>query len=368
MKIIFVSPKNRTVYNFRGDLIKEIVALGHEVIVTGPNNIDVDKIEALGARFVEIPMEKTGVNAKSDLKYIFALKKLFKNEKPDITFGYTIKPVVYGAIAAKMAKVQNRYSMVEGLGYIFTANTRKARILRPIVKTLYRIGFMCAKKVIFINPDDRKDFLKMKLLKETKCRLVNGAGVNLEHFKPEPLPQEPVFFMLSRALISKGVRVYLEATEIIRKKYPDVRMMLLGEIDESMQDSLKKEEVQKYVDMGTVEYFPEHPDVRLFYKQCSVYVLPSYREGVPRTTMEAMAMGRPVITTDAPGCRETVADGETGFFVPTGDSKALADAMEKFIKNPSLIATMGEASYNFCKEKFDVRKINKDMMNYLEII
>lgn len=367
MKIIFVSPKNRTVYNFRGDLIQEIVALGHEVVVTGPNNIDVDKIEALGARFVEIPMEKTGVNAKSDLKYIFSLKKLFKKEKPDITFGYTIKPVVYGAIAAKMAKVKNRCSMVEGLGYIFTANTRKAKILRPIVKTLYRIGFKCANTVIFINPDDRKDFLKMKLLKENKCRLVNGAGVNLEHFAPEPLPNEPVFFMLSRALIAKGVRVYLEATEIVRKKHPDVRMMLLGEIDEKMQDSLKKEEVQKYIDSGCIEYFPEHPDVRLFYKQCSVYVLPSYREGVPRTTMEAMAMGRPVITTDAPGCRETVADGETGFFIPTGDSKALADAMEKFIKNPSLIATMGEASYNFCKEKFDVRKINKDMIKYLGI-
>lgn len=367
MKIVFISPKNRTVYNFRGDLIKEIIALGHQVVVTGPNDIDVDKIEALGAKFKKIPMEKTGVNAKSDLKYIFALKKFLKSEKPDITFGYTIKPVVYGAIAAKMAGVKNRYSMVEGLGYVFTANTRKARILRPIVKTLYRIGFKCAKNVIFINPDDFKDFTNMKLLKKDKCRLVNGAGVNLEHFSLEPLPQEPVFFMLSRALISKGVRVYLEAAEIIHEKYPDVRTMLLGEIDESMQDSLKKEEVQAYIDKGVIDYYPENPDVRTFYKQCSVFVLPSYREGVPRTTMEAMAMGRPVITTDAPGCRETVVDGETGFFVPTGDSKALAEAMEKFIKNPALIKPMGEKSYNFCKEKFDVHKINADMIRYLGI-
>ncbi len=367
MKIVFISPKNRTVYNFRGDLIKEIIALGHEVVVTGPNDIDVDKIKALGVRFEKIPMEKAGVNAKSDLKYIFALKKFLKNEKPDITFGYTIKPVVYGAIAAKMAKVKNRYSMVEGLGYIFTANTKKTRILRPIVKTLYRIGFKCAKNVIFINPDDLKDFTNMKLLKKDKCRLVNGVGVNLEHFALEELPKEPVFFMLSRALISKGVRVYLEATEIIRKKYPDVRMMLLGEIDESMQDSLKKEEIQKYIDMGTIEYYPENPDVRTFYRQCSVFVLPSYREGVPRTTMEAMAMGRPVITTDAPGCRETVIDGKTGFFVPTGDSKALAEAMEKFIETPELIAEMGNESYKMCKEKFDVHKINADMIKYLGI-
>ncbi|MBQ7999933.1 MAG: glycosyltransferase family 4 protein [Ruminococcus sp.] len=367
MKIIFISPKNRTAYNFRGDLIKEIVALGWEVVVTGPNNIDVDKIEALGARFVKIPMEKTGVSAKSDLKYILALRRLFKEEKPDITFGYTIKPVVYGAIAAKLAKVKNRYSMVEGLGYVFTANTRKARILRPIVKTLYRIGFGCAKKVVFINPDDLKDLTAMKLLKKDKCCLVNGAGVNLQHFAREPLPQDPVFFMLSRALISKGVRVYLEATQIVHKQYPQVRMMLLGEIDETMQDSLKKDEIQKYVDSGAVEYYPEHPDVRLFYKQCSVFVLPSYREGVPRTSMEAMAMGRPVITTDAPGCRETVIDGKTGFSVPTGNSQALAEAMCRLIENPDLIQKFGEESYNFCKEKFDVHKVNKDLLGHLGI-
>lgn len=367
MKIIFVSPKNRTVYNFRGDLIKEIVALGHEVLVTGPNDIDVDKIEALGAKFVKIPMEKTGVNAKSDLKYIFALRRLFKSEKPDITFGYTIKPVVYGAIAAKAAGVKSRCSMVEGLGYIFTANTRKARILRPIVKTLYRIGFSCAQRVIFINPDDLKDFTDMKLLGKKKCCLVNGAGVNLEHFKREPLPEEPVFFMLSRALISKGVRVYLEAARLVHEKHPNIRMMLLGEIDESMQDSLKKEEVEEYIQKGIIEYYPENPDVRSFYRQCSVFVLPSYREGVPRTVQEAMAMGRPIITTDAPGCRETVVDGKTGFFVPTGDSKALAAAMEKFIADPALIKQMGDESYELCKNKFDVRKINKDMLMHLGI-
>ncbi len=367
MKIIMVSPKNRTAWNFRGDLIKDIIALGHQVIVTGPNDIDVDKIEDLGARFVKIPMEKTGVNAITDLKYIGALKKLFKKEKPDITLGYTIKPVIYGAIAAKLARVQNRYSMVEGLGYIFTANTRKTRILRPIVKTLYRIGFSCSSKVIFINPDDLKDLTAMKLLKKEKCCLVDGAGVNLEHFNLEPLPDEPVFFMLSRALISKGVRVYLKATEIIHSKYPDVRMMLLGEIDENMQDSLKKEEIQRYVDLGAIEYYPESSDVRSYYKQCSVYVLPSYREGVPRTTQEAMAMGRPVITTDAPGCRETVIDGKTGFMVPVDNPEALSDAMCKFIENPELIKSFGEESYKYCKDRFDVKKVNQTLLAHMDI-
>ena len=173
--------------------------------------------------------------------------------------------------------------------------------------------------------------------------------------------------MLSRALISKGVRVYLKAAEIVHQKHPEVKMMLLGEIDETMQDSLKKEEVQYYIDKGIIDYYPENPDVRAFYKKCSIFVLPSYREGVPRTTMEAMAMGRPVITTDAPGCRETVVEGENGFFTPVGDSEALAEAMCRFIDNPALIKTMGEKSYKLCKERFDVHKVNKTLLGYLEI-
>ncbi len=367
MKFVLISPKNRTAWNFRGDLIRDIVNLGYDVIVTGPNDIDVDKIEALGARFVKIPMEKTGVNAVEDLRYINALRKLFRKEKPDITFGYTIKPVIYGAIAAKLAKVPHIYSMIAGAGYVFAAKTTKAKIIRVIVKMLYRIGFSCADKVIFMNPDDMSDFVSLKLLKEKKCRRVNGSGVNMERFERAPLPEEPVFFMLSRALKCKGVEEYLEAAQIVHDKHPNVRIMYLGEIDESMQDSLKKEQVQKYIDSGAIEYYPEHPDVRIYYRQCSVFVLPSYREGIPRTVQEAMSMGRAVIVTDAPGCRETVIDGKTGYLVPVGDPKALADTMCRFIETPELIRSMGEESYKYCQEKFDVRKVNKTLLGHLDI-
>ncbi len=367
MKFVLISPKNRTAWNFRGDLIKDLVALGYEVIVTGPNDIDVDKIEDLGARFVKIPMEKTGVNAISDLKYIAALRKLFKKEKPDITFGYTIKPVIYGAIAAKLARVPKRYSMIAGAGYVFVAKTMKAKIIRMIVKILYRIGFACANKVVFMNPDDRNDFVSQRLLKENKCCMVNGSGVNMERFQREELPKEPVFFMLSRALRCKGVSEYLQAAGIVHQRYPNVRIMYLGEIDESMQDSLKQEEVQKYIDSGAIEYYPEHPDVRIYYRQCSVFVLPSHREGIPRTVQEAMAMGRPVIVTDAPGCRETVIDSKTGFLVPVGNPEALADTMCKFIESPELIEAFGEESYNYCKEKFDVNKVNQTLLAHMDI-
>lgn len=367
LKFVLISPKNRTAWNFRGDLIKDLVSLGWEVIVTGPNDIDVDKIEALGARFVKIPMEKTGVNAVSDLKYIAALRRLFKAEKPDVTFGYTIKPVIYGAIASKLAKVPRRYSMIAGAGYVFVAKTTKARIIRMIVKLLYRIGFSCAHKVVFMNPDDMEDFVSLRLLKKTKCCLVNGSGVNMERFAKEELPEKPVFFMLSRALRCKGVGEYLEAAQIVHDKHPDVRIMYLGEIDESMQDSLRKSEVQKYIDSGAIEYYPEHPDVRIYYRQCSVFVLPSHREGIPRTVQEAMSMGRAVIVTDAPGCRETVIDGRTGYLVPVENPQALADAMCRLIENPGLIKALGEESYQYCKEKFDVRKVNRTLLAHLDI-
>ena len=170
MKFVLISPKNRTAYNFRGDLIKKIISQGYEVVVTGPNNDNVEKIEELGASFALIPMNKNGLNPIADLKYLFALRKLFKKEKPDVTLGYTSKPVIYGAIAARLAKVPHRVSMVTGVGYAFTARTAKAKIVRAIMSCLYRIAFSCANTAIFQNNDDKNNFIHNRLVKEEKCR------------------------------------------------------------------------------------------------------------------------------------------------------------------------------------------------------
>ncbi len=367
MKVIVVSPKNRTVYNFRGDLIQEIIARGHEVLVTGPNRIDVDKIEALGAKFVEIPMEKNGLNPMSDLKYKDALYQLFKAEKPDVVFGYTSKPVIYGSMAAKKAGVKHIVPMVTGAGYAFTAQTTKAKLIKAVMSFLYKKAFKCADIAIFQNSDDLKQFTESKLVKKEKCRIVNGSGVNMEKFALAPYPEQMTFFMLSRVMYSKGIREYLEACTIIKEKYPQVRCMLLGAC-EGIQDSIQQEELQTYIDKGIIEHFGETDRVADYYKQCSVYVLPSYREGTPRTVLEAMSMGRAIITADAPGCRETVLDGKTGFLVPVKDGKAVAEKMEEFIKNPALVAQMGKQSYEYCKEKFDVLRVNEEMRKYLKII
>lgn len=367
MKLVVVSPKNRTVYNFRGELIREMVAQRHQVIVTGPNTDNIEQIEALGARFVKIPMNKNGINPFSDVRYLMQLWKLFRKERPDVMFGYTVKPVIYGAIAAKLAGVKHKVSMVTGLGYSFTAETTKAKILRLIVSVLYRVGFACADTVVFQNDDDRRQLLSFKLLDFDKTRLVNGSGVDMSKFTVADFPPKTTFFMLSRLLKSKGVAEYLTACETVKKKYPDVKFALLGKYEYEMQDAVDKEYVERLVQSGVIERYEETDDVRPYYAACSVYVLPSYREGTPRTVLEAMAMGRPVITTDAPGCRETVVDGENGFLVPVKDADALADKMIQFIENPEWIVTMGQKSVTYCREKFDVVKVNQYMCKYLKV-
>lgn len=366
MKFILISPKNRTAYNFRGDLIKKIIKSGYEVIVTGPNRDNVEKIEELGARFVEIPMNKNGVNPMADLQYQKTLYELFKKEKPDVTLGYTSKPVIYGSIAAKKAGVPHIAAMVTGAGYAFTAKTKKAKIIKKIMSMLYKKAFKCADVVIFQNTDDKNQFVSEHLVKNEKCKIVNGSGVNTDKFAVAPYPEQLTFFMLSRVMYSKGIREYLRACEIVKEKHPEVRFMLLGAC-ENIQDSLSEDDLKPFIEKGIIEHFGETDTVADYYKQCSVYVLPSYREGTPRTVLEAMAMGRAIITTDAPGCRETVKDGETGFLVPIKDAEAVADKMLEFIEHPELINQMGNESAEYCRQKFDVNKVNKDMCKYLSI-
>ena len=189
----------------------------------------------------------------------------------------------------------------------------------------------------------------------------------MQHFAPAKYPDSVSFFMLSRLLKCKGVREYLEAADIVKREYPNTKFYLLGKIEHSMQDAIPEEQIMDYVNRGVVELFPETSDVRPYYEMSSVFVLPSYREGVPRTTMEAMAMARPIITSDANGCKETIKDGVNGFMVPKKDSQAVADAMKKFLEDPTLVQRMGEESLKYCAEKFDVKLVNEVLCRYLNI-
>lgn len=351
--------------NFRGPLIEDMVAKGHEVFALAPDYDEATRtaVRARGAEPVDFSLSRTGMNPVRDATDMLRLTLLLRKMKPDITLGYAIKPVIYGTLAAWLAHVPRRFAMIEGLGYVFTppegAEPLKRRVLRRTVSMLYTAALRRANLVFFLNKDDIDEFLKNRLVPTTKAFLLGGIGVDLDEWMPAPSVTKPVTFLLAaRLLREKGIVEYAGAARVIKQKYPGTRFILLGSLD-SNPGSLSMSDVQQWVSEGIIEWPGHVQDMSLWMAQTSVYVLPSYREGVPRSTQEAMAMGRPVITTDAPGCRETVIDGENGFLVPVRDVKALADAMERFILQPELIKKMGVASRRMAEERFNVHKINQ---------
>lgn len=240
--------------------------------------------------------------------------------------------------------------------------------MRIICGIGYKIAFKYNKKVIFQNKDDINEFVNRKYLKKEKCELVDGSGVNMERFKRNPLPDNDVFLMVSRILKQKGVREYFEAAKLVKQKYPDTKFLYVGAEDKT-QAALNLDEVrEEFLDTGIINYCGESNDVPSYIAKSSVFVLPSYyREGVPRTLLEALSMGRPIITTDTVGCRETVKDGINGYFVPIKDSKALAEKMIYLIEHREVLQKMSDASYEYCKKRFDVDIINKRMLEIMKI-
>ena len=367
-KFILISPKNRSAYNFRGDLIKDIQAKGYDVVVTGPNREGIDKIEALGAKFVEVPVDKNGTNPFADILYCLKLKKIFKEEKADAILGYTIKPVIYGSIAGWLAGVKNRTAMVTGAGYLFASKSVKAKLIRLVSFMLYRLGLGAAQKVIFQNIDDLNEFVANHLVKREKCHVVNGSGVNMNKYTPAPYPDKPSFFFLGRLVHSKGGLDFAKAAKIVKSQHPEARFMILGKLEKNLPDAILPEEMMPFVDDGTVELFPETDDIPKYYAMTSVFVLPTaYREGTPRVILEAMASARAIITTNTPGCKETVVEGENGFFVPTHNPEMLAEKMTIFISNPSKVAECGAKSYEICENKYEVSIINNRMLKIMDL-
>ena len=367
-KFVLISPKNRSAYNFRGDLIKDIQAKGYDVVVTGPNKEGVERIEALGANFIEVPVDKNGTNPLADISYCLKLRKILKKEKADAILGYTIKPVIYGSIAGWLAGVKNRTAMVTGAGYLFASKSIKARLIQKVSFILYRIGLGVAQKVIFQNIDDLNEFVEHKLVKREKCHVVNGSGVNMSKYTPAPYPEKPSFFFLGRLVHSKGGLDFAKAARIVKTQNPEARFMILGKLEKNLPDAIKEEELMPFINDGTVELFPETDNIPQYYAMTSVFVLPTaYREGTPRVILEAMASARAIITTNTPGCKETVVEGENGYFVPTHNPEVLAEKMMIFINNLKRIEACGQKSFVICKNKYEVSIINSRMLEIMGI-
>lgn len=364
MKVVVLGGVPTSLINFRGNLLRALSQQGHEVIACStpaPPDI-VETLGMLGAKFKPIPVERAGLNPFSDLKLCFAIVNLIKTERPNVILAYTAKPVIFGGIAARLTGTGNFYAMITGLGYAFGLQTFKQRFIGFLVRLLYRIALTESKRVFFQNPDDEIFFYKYKLI-STRANAVriNGSGVDLDQFQPTKLPSKPIFSLLARLLADKGLREFYTAAKFLKQKYPHARFLLAGSLDVNPM-SVKKEELKGWIDEGVIEYRGSLQDVRPFFSETMVYVLPSYREGTPRSVLEAMAMGRPIITTDAPGCRETVIDSENGFLVPVKSVEALVAAMERFIKEPDLAARMGKRSREIAEERYDVHKVNAVMI------
>ncbi|ACS81660.1 glycosyltransferase family 4 protein [Maridesulfovibrio salexigens] len=364
MKIAVIGGYGPSLLNFRGPMLRAMKDAGNDVYGIAPTDSpDVpEKLAKMGIKFIEAPIKRKGMNPAKDLAALFALIKILKEIKPDAVISYTIKPVIYGSIAAKLAGVKKIYSIITGLGYAFGQTSGKRGLLFKLVKNMYRVGLACNNTVMFQNPDDQDLFKTLNIIPQNKSTIVtNGSGIDLTHYTSSPVPQTaPVFLCISRLLKEKGVREFAEASLRLKKKYPQASFRLVGPHDHG-PDSISDDLIATWQN-GGVESIGPVDDVREELKNCSVYVLPSYREGTPRSVLEAMATGRPIVTTNATGCRETVVEEKNGFMVPVRDIFALESAMEKFILQPELLQQMGTASLEYAEQKFDVNKVNATIM------
>lgn len=368
MKILVLSTSANTLLNFRGDMMKNMCKAGHEVIAAAPESEEEwkDKLASIGVKYASVPMDKNGTNPFKDIKTFVALYSLIRCENPNIVFAYQAKAVVYGCFAAKIAQTDYIYAFITGVGSVFSLKGFKGGFIKKILTLQYKLALSCCKVVFFQNKDNKEMFQKMGLVKDNKTCIVNGSGVNLDHFTPQRLPHSNIFLFIGRLLRDKGIFEYMEAAKIVKTKYPHARFQILGDFDTN-PTAINRKDIEPYIKDGLIEYLGYVNDVRPFIKGSSVFVLPSYHEGVPRSVLEAMAMGRPIITTDAPGCRETVIDGVNGFLVPVKDPQALAEKMIWMIEHREEAEKMGQESLKICREKFDVNKVNEVILKTMKL-
>lgn len=354
--------------NFRGPLVRRLVESGIKVYALAPDFDDSTRsaVRDLGAEPIDIQLDRTGLRPFRDLSDSIQLARLLRRLKPDLTFAYFIKPVIFGTFAARFAGVRQRYALVAGLGYAFTPDSDqesfKRRALRIVASVLYFLAFRLCRRVFLQNSDDCELLCDRGLLPRAKAVLISGSGVDLRRFSPvTPVSRPITFILVARLLREKGIVEYVDAARRIKSERPDVRFFLVGDFDLN-PGGLQRDKIERWVVDGLVEWPGQVADVRQWLAQSSVFVLPSYREGKPRSTQEAMAMGLPVITTDAPGCRDTVVDGVNGFQVGVRDARALATAMQRFVDHPEILEPMGRESRRMAEEMFDVDRINSVLM------
>ena len=359
MRIFVVGALPSSLTNFRGELLKALAQRSQKVyaLSNNPTQREIDEIKSLGCEALHYPVARNGLNPVKDLNTWWFLKALLKKHSPAKQLSYTIKPIIWGGLAARNSGVE-QYAMITGLGFAFQPGGVFKNALIRLVGSLYKMALKNAKAVIFQNRDNMQVFVDKGFVPSEKCFLVNGSGVDLTHYKLTPLPSAPHFTLIARLLGDKGIREYVQAARVVKQKYPQAEFNLVGPEDPS-PDGISLSEVLNWSKEGVINYHGAASDVRPFIEKCAVYVLPSYHEGMPRTVLEAMAMGRPILTTDVPGCREICLDKFNGFLVKPKDSKSLAKAIEKLVFNQRLIDKFGRNGRSHVIKNFANELVSK---------
>lgn len=367
-KILVLSSFTTSLFWFRMDMMKTFIDKGYEVCACGDESEEEwsGKFNTFGIKYRQIFVRRNGINPMNDIKTFFSIRKIIKEIKPDKIFSYQAKSIIYGGIAARFCGVKEVYPLIAGIGSVILSTSKKAKIIQKILMFEYRTALKKSKVIFFQNQDDVNEFRKRKAIKKQKIIMIPGSGVNLERFTPKPMPEKFAFLCISRLIRHKGVTEYLKACSMIKEEFPEIRCMLVGPYD-SNPSGIGPDVIKQYTDKGIIEYFGEQKDVVPFIEQCSVFVLPSYREGTPKSVLEAMACERAVITTNAPGCKETVVDGENGYLVPIQNVYELYEAMKKIYQNQDVLSNMAKVGRHKAETVFDVNIVNRKICDGMNL-
>jgi glycosyltransferase involved in cell wall biosynthesis len=364
LRIALVCNTAWAIYTYRQGLLRALAEAGAQVTIIAPRDRTFEPLAAMGCRCIELPVASKSTNPLHDLRTLFALFKHYRALQPDIVFHYTIKPNIYGSVAAWLARVPS-IAVTTGLGYVFIQKSRAAQV----AKHLYRFAFRFPREVWFLNRDDLDAFTASKLLAHPqRARLLHGEGVDLDEFPYTLLPPRETFafVLIGRLLWDKGVGEYVEAARRLRERYPHARFRLLGPVGVENPSAISREEVAAWEREGIIDYLGETADVRPYIADADCVVLPSYREGVPRTLMEAGAMGRPVVATDVPGCREVVADRDNGLLCEARNAASLEAALAAMLEmGADARRAMGERGRKKIEKEFDERGV---VQRYRELV
>jgi len=376
MKIMIIASQDRSLTNFRAPLICALVARRHEVVACAPAEAPEvpGQLQTMGARFAALPMRRTGLNPFTDILTFLRLRQCIARERPDAIITVNIKPVIYGSLAAAWSGVPRIYALIPGLGSVFAEGS--SVIVRAAATTLYRLALRRCRVVFAQNPDIAEFLLKVRAVRPGQIVTVRGSGVDLARYQYAPVRTEGrvSFLLLARLLKDKGICEYVEAARSLKAQFPHAEFRMAGPTDPN-PNGIPLETVSGWHNEGVIEYLPFQNDVRPLLEACTVYVLPSYYpEGIPRSVLEAMAVGRPIITTNAIGCRETVRKiagstekagiirGENGFLVPMRSAKDLTEAMRALATDPALVQQMGRRSREIVEAEFDAEKVSQSMI------